>query len=69
VAPLRAWPGGARTIAGSHHRWLVVMFVAQGAAAAAGPDYRTDFVLPESESNEVFELLDDADPNSAGFSA
>ncbi len=59
----------------SHHRWLVigvwlvVMFVAQGAAAAAGPDYRTDFVLPESESNEVFELLEDADPNSAGFSA
>ena len=32
-------------------------------------NFRTDFVLPKSESREVQELLEKANPNKAGFSA
>ena len=38
-------------------------------AGAVGPDYRTDFALPDSESKEVQELLEPNDPNRAGFAA
>jgi putative drug exporter of the RND superfamily len=58
-----------------HHRWLVIgawvalLFGINGAAAAVGPDYRTDFTFPDSESKEVQDLLFTANPNLAGFTS
>jgi RND superfamily putative drug exporter len=58
-----------------HHRWIVIgawvalLVGVNAVAGAVGPDYRTDFTLPDSESKEVQELLEDADPNRAGFTA
>jgi RND superfamily putative drug exporter len=57
------------------HRWIVigvwvVLLVGVNAiAGAVGPDYRTDFTLPDSESKQVQELLEANDPNRAGFTA
>ncbi len=57
------------------HRWIVIglwvalLVVINGVAGAVGPDYRTDFVLPDSESKQVQELLEQASPDRAGFSA
>jgi putative drug exporter of the RND superfamily len=55
------------------HRWIVIgawvglLVVINGIAASAGADWRTDFVLPDSESKDVQELLEANDPNRAGF--
>ncbi|MGH9272459.1 MAG: MMPL family transporter, partial [Ilumatobacteraceae bacterium] len=57
------------------HRWIVIgawvalMVVINGIASAAGPDYRTDFVLPDSEAREVQDLLEANNPARAGFSS
>jgi RND superfamily putative drug exporter len=58
-----------------HHRWLVIgawivlLIGVNAVAGAVGPDYRTDFTLPDSESKEVQDLLEASDPNRAGFTA
>jgi len=55
------------------HRWIVIgvwvglLVVINGIASSAGADWRTDFVLPDSESKDVQELLEANDPNRAGF--
>jgi RND superfamily putative drug exporter len=48
--------------------WVVIMF-ALGAIGwgAVGPDFRTDFTLPASETKEVFDFLEQRRPESAGF--
>jgi putative drug exporter of the RND superfamily len=57
------------------HRWIVIgAWVAllvgiNMVASAVGPDYRTDFSLPNSESKQVQDLLTASDPNRAGFTA
>ena len=57
------------------HRWIVIgVWVAiligiNAVAGAVGPDYRTDFVLPDSESREVQELLEANSPDRAGFTS
>ena len=57
------------------HRWLVVgiwvvlLVVANVAAGAIGPDYRTDFTLPGGEAKDVQELLEANNPDRAGFTA
>jgi putative drug exporter of the RND superfamily len=57
------------------HRWVVIIsWVAllvgiNGVAGAVGPDYRTDFTFPDSESKEVQDLLFAANPNLAGFTS
>jgi len=57
------------------HRWIVIgawvaLLVAINVlAGAVGPDYKTDFTLPDSESKDVQELLEATDPNRAGFTA
>ena len=66
-------PRLARTCA--RHRWAVIgawllVFIGLGAASSAvGSDFRTDFVLPDSEAKEVQELLEASSPNKAGFTA
>ncbi|MDY7106270.1 MAG: MMPL family transporter [Actinomycetota bacterium] len=58
-----------------HHRWIVIgawvalLVGVNVIAGAVGPDYRTDFTLPDSESKDVQELLLAADPNRAGFTS
>ncbi len=55
------------------HRWIVIgawvalLIVINGVAGAVGPDYRTDFTLPASETKEVQELLEANSPERAGF--
>ncbi len=55
------------------HRWIVIgawvglLVVINAIASSAGADWRTDFVLPDSESKDVQELLEANDPNRAGF--
>jgi RND superfamily putative drug exporter len=57
------------------HRWIVigawvaVLIGVNAASSAVGPDYRTDFVLPDSESREVQELLEANSPDRAGFTS
>ena len=57
------------------HRWIVIgawvaaLVVINGIAGAVGPDYRTDFTLPASETKEVQELLEANSPDRAGFTA
>ncbi len=57
------------------HRWIVIgawvalLVLANGISGAVGPDYRTDFTLPDSESKQVQDLLEQASPDRAGFSA
>jgi putative drug exporter of the RND superfamily len=49
--------------------WLAILIGANAVAGAVGPDYRTDFVLPDSESREVQELLEANSPDRAGFTS
>jgi putative drug exporter of the RND superfamily len=49
--------------------WLAILVVANAAASGVGPDYRTDFTLPDSETKDVQELLEANAPNTAGFEA
>ena len=57
------------------HRWIVIgswvaaLVVINGVAGAVGPDYRTDFTLPASETKEVQELLEANSPDRAGFTS
>ncbi|MBA3280802.1 MAG: MMPL family transporter [Acidimicrobiia bacterium] len=57
------------------HRWIVIgvwvaiLVIANGAAGALGPDWRTDFTLPDGEAKEVQELLEANSPDRAGFSS
>ncbi len=52
------------------HRWIVIigwvaaLVVINGISGAVGPDYRTDFTLPASETKEVQELLEATAPAS-----
>ena len=49
--------------------WIPLFFIVAVVSGAMKGDFRTDFVLPNSESREVQELLEKANPNKAGFSA
>ncbi|MGB0113580.1 MAG: MMPL family transporter [Ilumatobacteraceae bacterium] len=49
--------------------WVVMLVVANVAAGAIGPDYRTDFTLPGGEAKDVQELLEANNPDRAGFAA
>ena len=49
--------------------WIPLFFIVAAVSGAMKGDFRTDFVLPSSESREVQELLEKANPNKAGFSA
>ena len=57
------------------HRWIVIgawlalLVVANVAAGAVGPDYRTDFTLPGGEAKDVQELLEANSPDRAGFTS
>ena len=57
------------------HRWIVIgvwialLVIISGISNAVGPDYRTDFVLPDSESKDVQDLLEANNPERAGFSS
>ncbi len=57
------------------HRWIVIigwvaaLVVINGISGAVGPDYRTDFTLPASETKEVQELLEANSPDRAGFTS
>lgn len=59
----------------SAHRWWVVglwvaLIVAINAiAGAVGPDWRTEFTLPDGEAKQVQELLMAASPDLAGFTS
>ncbi len=59
----------------TRHRWIVigvwvVLLVGVNAAASAvGPDFKTDFSFPESETKQVQELLEANAPDRAGFTA
>ena len=48
---------------------MVILFLAWGAASAAGPDWRTDFTLPNGEAKDVQQLLEANNPDRAGFSS
>jgi hypothetical protein len=49
--------------------WIPLFFIVAAVSGAMKGDFRTDFVLPSSESREVQELLEKANPNKAGFSS
>lgn len=49
--------------------WLALLIIVNMVAGAVGPDYRTDFTLPESESKQVQVALEAANPDRAGFTA
>lgn len=49
--------------------WLVLLVGVNIAAGAVGPNYRTDFTLPDSESKQVQDVLAAAAPDRAGFTA
>jgi RND superfamily putative drug exporter len=57
------------------HRWIVIgawvglLVVLFGVSGSMGADYRTDFTLPDSESADVFDELEEADPTLGGFSS
>ena len=57
------------------HRWIVIgawiglLVVLFGVSGSMGADYRTDFTLPDSESADVFDQLEAADPTLGGFSS
>ena len=59
----------------TRHRWIVigvwvVLLVGVNAiAGAVGPDFKTDFSFPESETKQVQELLEANAPDRAGFTA
>ena len=48
--------------------WLVAIFVLSSLGwGAVGPDFKTDFTLPDSETKDVFDLLEARSPADAGF--
>ena len=49
--------------------WIALLVVVNAVAGAVGPDYRTDFTLPSSETKDVQELLEANNPERAGFSS
>ena len=49
--------------------WIPLFIIVGALTGAAGGNFRTDFVLPKSESREVQELLEAVNPATAGFSA
>ena len=49
--------------------WIPLFIIVGALTGAAGGNFRTDFVLPKSESREVKELLEAVNPTTAGFSA
>ena len=49
--------------------WIVTVFVVMGVANAVQADYRADMTLPDSETKDVQDLLEEASPNRAGFQA
>ncbi len=57
------------------HRWIVIgvwlalLVGINTVAGVVGPDYRTDFTLPDSESKQVQDVLEASDPDRAGFTA
>ena len=59
----------------SRHRWIVIgawvalLVGVNAVAGAVGPDFKTDFSFPESESKQVQELLQANSPDQAGFTA
>ncbi len=46
--------------------WLALLVVISGIGNGVGPDYKTDFKLPDSETKQVFDLLQQNSPNQAG---
>ena len=70
-------PGALARIARAcvRHRWIVIgawvalLIGINVVAGAVGPDYRTDFVLPDSESKDVQDLLAANAPDRAGFTS
>jgi RND superfamily putative drug exporter len=46
--------------------WLALLVVISGVGNGIGPDYKTDFKLPDSETKQVFDLLQQNSPNQAG---
>jgi RND superfamily putative drug exporter len=57
------------------HRWLVIvtwvvlLIGVNAVAGAVGPDYRTDFTLPDGDAKRVQELLEASAPDRAGFTS
>jgi putative drug exporter of the RND superfamily len=57
------------------HRWIVIggwvaiLVILNGVASAVGPDWRTEFTLPSGEAKQVQELLEENNPERAGFSS
>jgi putative drug exporter of the RND superfamily len=49
--------------------WVVVLVAVNAVAGSMGPDFRTDFTFPESETKQVQELLEANAPDRAGFTA
>jgi RND superfamily putative drug exporter len=58
-----------------HHRWIVIgvwvaiLVIVNGIAASAGPDWKTEFVLPSGEAREVQDRLEAVLPDRAAFSS
>jgi putative drug exporter of the RND superfamily len=46
--------------------WLALLIVINAVSGAIGPDYKTNFRLPNSETKQVFDLLQQHAPNQAG---
>jgi RND superfamily putative drug exporter len=49
--------------------WAVLLVGVNMLAGAVGPDYRTDFTLPDGEAKQVQELLEANNPDRAGFTS
>ncbi len=49
--------------------WVVLLVGANAVAGSVGPDFKTDFSFPESETKQVQELLEANAPDRAGFTA
>jgi RND superfamily putative drug exporter len=49
--------------------WLALLIGINVVAGAVGPDYRTDFTLPDSESKDVQDALEAISPDRAGFTS
>ena len=47
--------------------WVALLVVINGIASSVGPDYRTDFTLPDGETKDVQQLLEANSPNTAGI--
>src|SRR5262245_12187316 len=48
--------------------WVALLVIVNGISGTIGPDYKTDFKLPNSETKQVFDLLQANSPNDAGTS-